>query len=357
MVSWKLAAEMNESVESDALVMPSSNGRPVAGRPPSLMMRSFSSRKRNLSTCSSRRNAGVADVLDFDPAHHLANDGFDVLVVDVDALQTVDLLDRIDQVGLRVLFAEDGQQVVRVERAVDERLAGLDVFAFLHVDVDAAGDRVFLLRLAVFAFDVNLAQALADFAVLDDAVDFADDRGVAGLAGFEQLDDARETSGDVLGLGGFARDLRQHVAGLDFVAILHHQVGARGHKVLLARAAGRVADQDRRLVLFIARRQRDDKLRQAGDFVHLLLDGDAGLQVLELDGAADFGQDREGVRIPFGQDLAELDRLAFLDAQPSAIDHVVALFFAALFVDEGDQAGAVHGNQMRCRGRAHPSDR
>jgi hypothetical protein len=90
---------------------------------------------------------GVADVFDFHPAHHLADDGFDVLVVDVDALQAVDLLDRIDQVGLRVFFAEDGQQVVRVERAVDQRLAGLDVFAFLHVDVDAAGDGVFLLRL------------------------------------------------------------------------------------------------------------------------------------------------------------------------------------------------------------------
>ena len=33
-VSWKLAAEMKLSVESDALVMPSSSGRPSAGRPP-----------------------------------------------------------------------------------------------------------------------------------------------------------------------------------------------------------------------------------------------------------------------------------------------------------------------------------
>src|SRR5438876_10931291 len=40
-VSWNDAAEMNESVESEAFVMPSSSGRPVAGRPPSLMTRSF----------------------------------------------------------------------------------------------------------------------------------------------------------------------------------------------------------------------------------------------------------------------------------------------------------------------------
>ena len=56
-VSWNDAAEMNESVESDAFVMPSSSGRPVAGRPLAFNTRSFSSRKRNLSTCSSIRNS------------------------------------------------------------------------------------------------------------------------------------------------------------------------------------------------------------------------------------------------------------------------------------------------------------
>jgi hypothetical protein len=33
-VSWNDAAEMNESVESDAFVIPSSSGCAVAGRPP-----------------------------------------------------------------------------------------------------------------------------------------------------------------------------------------------------------------------------------------------------------------------------------------------------------------------------------
>ena len=142
-----------------------------------------------------------------------------------------------------------------IERPVDERLAGLHVLAFLHVDVHAAGDRVFLLGLAVFALDVDLAQALADLAVFDDAIDFADDRGILGLASFEQLDDARQTAGDVLGLGGFARNLGQHVAGLDFIAIGNHQVGARRHEVLLAAAPGSIAHLNRGLVLFVARRQ------------------------------------------------------------------------------------------------------
>ena len=79
-VSWNDAAEMNESVESDALVMPRSSGRPVAGLPPSLITRSFSSRKWNLSSLLLQQERGVAHVLDLHPAHHLADNHFDVLV-------------------------------------------------------------------------------------------------------------------------------------------------------------------------------------------------------------------------------------------------------------------------------------
>jgi hypothetical protein len=52
------------------------------------------------------------------------------------------------------------------------------------------------------------------------------------------------------------------------------------------------------------------ELRHAGDFVHLLLQRDAFLQVFEVHHAGDFGQDRERVRIPFEQDLVGLDRIA-----------------------------------------------
>jgi hypothetical protein len=64
---------MNESVESDAFVMPRSSGRPCAGRPPAVITRSFSTSlpgNRNLSVCSREttlRNSVCADVLDLHP--------------------------------------------------------------------------------------------------------------------------------------------------------------------------------------------------------------------------------------------------------------------------------------------------
>jgi len=97
-VSWKLAAEMNESVESEALVIPRRSGRPVAGRPPSAMTRSFSLAEAELVHLLLEEEGSVAHVLDLDPAHHLARDRLDVLVVDVDALEAVNLLNGIHQV-------------------------------------------------------------------------------------------------------------------------------------------------------------------------------------------------------------------------------------------------------------------
>ena len=56
---------------------------------------------------------GFACVVDLDLLQHLANDHLDVLVVDVDALQPIDLLDFVDQVGRQLLDALDGENVVR----------------------------------------------------------------------------------------------------------------------------------------------------------------------------------------------------------------------------------------------------
>ena len=90
--------------------------------------------------------------------------------------------------------------------------------------MNAARYRVFLFG-AVIGDHVDFALALRNLTELYRAIDFADDRGFVRLAGFEQLDHARQTTRNVLGLGGFARDLRQHIARRYRVAIGHHEVG------------------------------------------------------------------------------------------------------------------------------------
>ena len=48
----------------------------------------------------------------------------------------------------------------------------------------------------------------------------------------------------------------------------------------------------------------DDETREAGDFVDFFVEGDAFLQVLELDGAGDLGEEGEGVGVPLAEAVA-----------------------------------------------------
>ena len=130
---------MNESVDErrlgDAEQQRAAGGRLLALRRTGA---SFSCMKRNLSTTSSIRNSLSPTSSTFTQRIIWRDDDLDVLVVDVHALQAVDLLDLVHQVPLQLLLAAHAQDVVRVDGAVHERLAGLDPLAFLDVDVGAA---------------------------------------------------------------------------------------------------------------------------------------------------------------------------------------------------------------------------
>ena len=141
-VSWKDEALMNDSVESDAFVMPRSSGSAMPGLPPRSMTRCVLLLEEVLLDLLVDEEVRVADVLDADAAQHLTNDDLDVLVVDGDALQAVNLLDLVDEPGRELLLALDAKDVVRVRRAVLQRLARANAVARLHLDVLALRDQV-----------------------------------------------------------------------------------------------------------------------------------------------------------------------------------------------------------------------
>ena len=76
------------------------------------------------------------------------------------------------------------------------------------------------------------------------------------------------------------------------------------------------------------------------------MERDPFLQILELRRAADFREDRESVRIPLNQSLAELNRTAFGDLYLGAVHDRIALALAALFIDHRDRALAIHNDQI-----------
>ena len=160
----------------------------------------------------------VARVDDLHPAQHLPHDHLDVLVVDLHALQPIDVLHFVDDVARQRLDAQQAQDVVRVGRAVDDELALVDHLAVVHQDVLVLGDQE-LVRLAVQVGDHQALLALGVLAERHRAGDLGEHARVLGRARLEQLRHARQAAGDVARLQRFLRNARQHLADGDMLAV------------------------------------------------------------------------------------------------------------------------------------------
>ena len=214
-VSWNEAADSHESVASDALVMPISSGRPSAGCLPSWTSRRLTSANTRWSWRSPGQEVGVTRVLDGDPSGHLAHDQLDVLVVDRHTLVAVDPLDLVDEVLLDRPDALDLEQLLRVAGTFDQGVTGGDLVTVADLEPTLTLDRVAVLVTVVTddGDGPDLAVLLVD---ADDARRAGQDGLVLGRAGLEELDDPRQTAGDVAARAG-------HTTGVEGP---HGQLGA-----------------------------------------------------------------------------------------------------------------------------------
>src|SRR6266540_3093724 len=209
-VSWKEAADSQDSVASDALVMPSSSGRPLAGVPP----RSSASWLARSKVARSTSSPGSRPVSPRGPD------------------------------------AEHPQHLLGVGHTVDDGLADVDLLAVLDPQARAARhDRLPLL--ALVRGDRHL-DALVDLLDGGAARELGDRRHALRRARLEQLLDARQTVGDVLagdttGVEGPHGELRARLADrlggddADRLADVDQPVGGQ------AAAVAELADPDQRL--------------------------------------------------------------------------------------------------------------
>ena len=135
MVSWNDAAEMNERVCSDRLGDAEQDrvrGRGLLALGHELGVDLVELELVHLLGVD---HVGLADIVELDLLQHLANDHLDVLVVDLHALEPIDLLDLVDEIVRQLLDALDRQDVVRRRIAFDDVIALLDGVAVLQMDV------------------------------------------------------------------------------------------------------------------------------------------------------------------------------------------------------------------------------
>src|SRR3546814_434010 len=161
-----------------------------------------------------------------------SSDLLDVLVVDLHALQAIDLLDLIDEIVGQGLDAHHLQDVVRRRVAIEQMLALAHEVAFLHGDMLALRDQVFDRIDTLFRrLQHQATLGLVVLAELDTTVDLGNDRMVLRTPGLEQFGDTRQTAGDVTRLGAFHRDTRQNVAGMYLCTIFNRENGSEESRV------------------------------------------------------------------------------------------------------------------------------
>src|SRR5262245_16069938 len=299
---------------------------------------------------------GLARVVDLHFLQHLANDHLDMLVVDRNALQPIDVLDLVNEIGGEFLDALDRQNVVRRRIALDDGIALLDQVAVLQVDVLALRDQVFLGLFALIGrLDDDATLVLVVAPEADGARGFGDNRRLLGPARLEQLRHPRQAAGDVAGLGALGRDARDDVARLHLRSRIDRDDGVDGELIARLAAARQfhglavlVLDRDRRVQIGPAAGAPvgHHALGDAGRFVERLRHRLTLDQILELDCALDLGEDRPGIGIPLRDALAALDHVTVLDQQTRAVLDAVHRALGPVGIEHGDHHIAGHGDRL-----------
>ena len=179
-----------------------------------------------------------------------------------------------------------------------------------------------------------------------------------GFARLEQIGYPRQTAGDVARLRGFLRNTRDHVADRNLYAVLEADNGAGRQRI----NSRNIRIRESHFLAFCVRQPHDrsqilaarapllriehDRAGQTGNIVHLRRHRDAVDEVLELDHAGHFGDDRVRMRIPVRDRLPGGHDIAVVDRDRRAVGDLVAFTLAAEFVDDAQLAGPRHRDQV-----------
>src|SRR5262245_27294064 len=305
----------------------------------------------------SNQKISIAHLFDSDAPQHLAHNDFNVLVVDSNTLQTVNLLYFINQIFGQGLLAQNIEDIVRVRRAVHKSFSSPDTVPFVNADVFTFGNEI-LSRLTDFRRHDNLPFAFGILAERNHSVDFTDHGKFLRLARLEELRHSGKSSRDIFGLGGFSRYLRQDVARVDRLTILNVDMGT--HRQEIARFGG--CRQTSRLPLDIFNRDSrpfvnvlgiDDHFRrQPGPLIDFFFHRYSFNNVAELDDTSHFCENRNGVRIPLGQQFPGFDLGAVLFLKFRTVNDGVTLpfslspFLTFRIIHDGDFTVAVHHHEI-----------
>ena len=145
----------------------------------------------------SRKEIGISLFLHAHLLQHLAHDDFDMLVIDINTLETVYALYLAEHVVLYCTESFDLQDIVRVHTTFGKLIAGIQHRAVLDLDTGSVGDEISLGLSGLFVCDNDFSLLLC-IADRRSSGELCDDRKSLRLSRLEKLLDTGKTLCDII---------------------------------------------------------------------------------------------------------------------------------------------------------------
>ena len=152
------------------------------------------------------KEACITGFYNLNLTHHLAYDNFEVLVVDLYTLQTVYVLNLVNDVLLNCGGTLDGKDIGRSDGTVRQRSTGTNVVVVLYQNLLGDGHKV-LANVTNLRGDGNLAVTALETTHGNNTVDFGNNSRIAGVTCLEQLSYTRQTTGNITATTYYTRYL------------------------------------------------------------------------------------------------------------------------------------------------------
>ena len=210
----------------------------------------------------------------------------------------------------------------------------------MYADMLAFWNQV-LFRLTNLRSHHYLALTLGILAEGNDAVNLGNHGELFWLTRFEEFSNTRQTTSDVLGLGGFARDIGENVTGHNLGVFLNQDISANRHHTTLRGFVALVFDRDARTL--VSRLGFDNNLTgKTRNIVNLLLDSKTFDHVAEANLTGSFRKNRHGEGVPFRNNQPFGYSITLTDHQASTVNDTVTLTFTASLIDHSNLSITVH---------------
>ncbi len=206
----------------------------------------------------------------------------------------------------------------------------------------SARNVVFAFR-AVVAGDDKFALTFGNSAEFNYSVDFRHHRGFTRTTRFKQFNDTRQTAHNVFCFRRFARNFCDDIARFNYLSVGCQKVGANRHLISFQDFIA-VTDFQTRLMLFI--RIFDHEASLSRNFINILFNRFAFLQILEFHSPGNFRQNSKRERIPSRQHIVFLDFLPVFDVQMRSVNDLITRHFALAFIEQREFGLAFHRDKL-----------